>query len=233
MVAIGCFGEWYLFKYPATLGHETQHRARELLLIMLVAVGVTMEFLALTHTIPEAIRLEKDVAKADPLNQPITSVRAHVLLFTSGTNIWHPVGDDPAKPGSAHFVSLTLGKREEAKTGLIKLNLICRYSERHWGGDSSQWQLEFGPDPGAPLYNLTPSDTVKPAENWDLFLLHARFLRDRPQVLTNSELTLFINSTVKHYPIPVQQAVPQYGKYSDFKLIGSAESNGVIVLPGP
>src|SRR5882762_6157852 len=30
LVAIGCFGEWHLFRTPASPGHEEEHRRREL-----------------------------------------------------------------------------------------------------------------------------------------------------------------------------------------------------------
>src|SRR5437867_12703194 len=58
LVAVGCFGEWYLLKTPAKRGEEDHHKTRELQFILVVAIGVTMEFLALSHSIPEALRLE-------------------------------------------------------------------------------------------------------------------------------------------------------------------------------
>jgi hypothetical protein len=61
LVAIGCGGEWYLFINPAKEGHEAQHRRKEFQFITAVAIGVFMEFLALGHAIPEALRLEKQV----------------------------------------------------------------------------------------------------------------------------------------------------------------------------
>jgi hypothetical protein len=64
LVAIGCFGEWYLFKTPATSGNEAHHRNKELRFIFVVAIGVTMELCGLAHTIPEAMRLEKEAANA-------------------------------------------------------------------------------------------------------------------------------------------------------------------------
>lgn len=64
LVATGCFGELYLFANPAEKGHESHHRWRELQFIAAVSIGVTMDFIGLFHDIPEAIRLEKDVATA-------------------------------------------------------------------------------------------------------------------------------------------------------------------------
>lgn len=65
LVAIGCFGEWYLFKTPATPSDEDCHRGKELHFILVVAIGVAMELIGLSRSIPEAIRLEGDVAKAN------------------------------------------------------------------------------------------------------------------------------------------------------------------------
>jgi hypothetical protein len=64
LVAVGCGGEWYMFLNPAKDGHETPHRRRELQFITAVAIGVIMEFFALGHAIPEAMRLEKEAADA-------------------------------------------------------------------------------------------------------------------------------------------------------------------------
>lgn len=65
LVAIGCFGEWYLFKTPTMAGEEARHRRRELQFIFMVAIGVTMELFALAHAIPETLQLERDVAEAN------------------------------------------------------------------------------------------------------------------------------------------------------------------------
>ncbi len=59
-MAIGCFGEWYLFKKPMPADAD-HHRSRELQFILVVAIGVTMELCGLAHSIPEAIRLEREV----------------------------------------------------------------------------------------------------------------------------------------------------------------------------
>lgn len=65
LVVVGCFGEWYLFKTPATPEGEDLHRAKELQFIFVVAIGVTMELAGLAHSIPEAMRLERDVSLAN------------------------------------------------------------------------------------------------------------------------------------------------------------------------
>ena len=68
LVAVGCASEWYLFLKPSKEGdeaHKLHHRRRELQSVTAVAIGVLMEFLALSHAIPEAIRLEKNVSDAN------------------------------------------------------------------------------------------------------------------------------------------------------------------------
>ena len=70
LVAGGCWGEWYLFKNPADesdVSAKHLHHSREVRCIIAVAIGVTVEFAALAHSIPEAVRLEKNVASANEL----------------------------------------------------------------------------------------------------------------------------------------------------------------------
>lgn len=86
LVAVGCVGEWYLFHRPA--GREKrekeQHRKFESRFILAVAAGVTMEFFALAHAIPAAIRLEKEAANARR-----DAGDAKVLVSKMGTtNAW-------------------------------------------------------------------------------------------------------------------------------------------------
>jgi hypothetical protein len=76
LVAGGCWGEWYLFKNPPDEGDESQkllHRRKELQCIIAVAIGVTVEFAALSHAIPEAIRLEKDVEEIGTTNAQLVA----------------------------------------------------------------------------------------------------------------------------------------------------------------
>jgi hypothetical protein len=62
LVAGGCFGEWYLFKTAPKPGHEGEHRRRELQCILGVAIGVTMELIAIPHALLEARQLEKHIS---------------------------------------------------------------------------------------------------------------------------------------------------------------------------
>lgn len=73
LVAVGCIGEWYLFGHPAKAGHELSHRRSELQYIVAVAVGVSMEFLAILHSIPETIRLERNVVDIGTTNAQLVA----------------------------------------------------------------------------------------------------------------------------------------------------------------
>ena len=104
LVAVGCWGEWYLFKNPADEGNERAkllHHRREVLCIIMVAVGVTLEFAALTHSIPEAIRLEKDVAEIGTTNAQLVASNlvnlAAIEMVRSNNNVLAERLDDSIK----------------------------------------------------------------------------------------------------------------------------------------
>jgi len=89
MVAVGCWGEWNLFKNPAQGGHESAHRRKELQYILAVAIGVTIEFCALLHSIPEAIRLEQNVVDIGTTNAWLvaTNVGLEIQLNETKTEL--------------------------------------------------------------------------------------------------------------------------------------------------
>ena len=66
LVASGCLGEWYLHHHPAgkKKREKDEHHKLESRYIAMVAVGVTMEFFVLAHSIQAGIDLENDVAVA-------------------------------------------------------------------------------------------------------------------------------------------------------------------------
>lgn len=69
MVAIGCGFEWYLLGHEPEDGMDSlikqRHRKKEMQFALLVAMGVTMEFIALAHTVPEGLKLEERVNIAE------------------------------------------------------------------------------------------------------------------------------------------------------------------------
>jgi hypothetical protein len=63
----GCAGEWYLHHHPAGRKkvEREEHYKLESRFIAAVVIGVFMEFLALGHAIPAAMKLEASVASAN------------------------------------------------------------------------------------------------------------------------------------------------------------------------
>lgn len=177
---------------------------------------------------------EKQIEKmADTRNKPITQIRANLSLFVRGERTNVVVASvDPVK--DEEFVALDIGNRAWMESNHVsKVRLICKTSEQFKGSDDNEWQMEFDLPPGdGSAWNLTPNDTVGSADAWNLVLFHAFFLRNNVQI-TRGELSLRINSEVKHFQIPPQRAVRQSVKYSEIKLIGGISTNGVevIVLP--
>lgn len=84
LVAIGCSGEWYLHHHPAGRKkvEKEEHHKLESRFIAAVVIGVFMEFFALGHAIPEAIRLEKDVASA---NERASANESQVAVLSNET----------------------------------------------------------------------------------------------------------------------------------------------------
>jgi hypothetical protein len=90
LVAVGCVGELYLFHIPSgrLKREKDKHHHLESRFILAVAVGVTMELFALTHALPEAIRLENTVALTESNNLVLRSnVAALELQVQSVGNV--------------------------------------------------------------------------------------------------------------------------------------------------
>jgi hypothetical protein len=67
LVAVGCFGEWWLHHHPAGLERRAKdiHHSLESKIIGMVAIGVFMELFALGHSIREGVKLENKLAEAN------------------------------------------------------------------------------------------------------------------------------------------------------------------------
>jgi hypothetical protein len=180
------------------------------------------------------IEATNEITKIDPVNLPISSVKANVMLVAQGTNFWANVD-----PTTGHGATLAIGNRDWVlEHNATQLLMVCTRAERFGGAGDSEWILEFEPDPtpvpNGAAWNLTLGDSVRSAERWDFMLLYGLFLRNHSQI-TGGDLTLIVNTTVKHVRIPAQTAEEQFGRFGDLRLIGSAALNGVnvIVIPGP
>ena len=164
----------------------------------------------------------------NPLNRPIASVYAIARFEMRGTNFRTSL--DPVK--DRHFVTLSFAQSKKTKSEDWVVRLVCKSSEMLGDPNTRVWYLEFGQDPWSPMGNLTASDSVATADNWDIVVLEALFLRKNAEIL-NGEVTVFINTTVKHFPIPPQLANPMYGPSPPLK--GNITSNRVqvVVQSGP
>lgn len=64
LVTVGCVGEWHLFLRPPKEGDQEVHQRKTLRFITFAAIGACMQFIALAYTIPDALRLQKEVTQA-------------------------------------------------------------------------------------------------------------------------------------------------------------------------
>jgi len=195
----------------------------------ILMLGIAVEIVAaLALTVRGELEMRQikiNEAKMDPLNQPISSVTATARLIVRGTNFWSL---DPVKDN--HFVTLSFA---QAKSNFWAIRLLCKTSEKFGNSDSTDWNLEFGADPSGPLENLTANDLVKTADKWDIVVLQALFLRKNTEILNGGEVTVIINTTVKHFPIPPQLADPMYGPWPPLKGNTSSNRVNVMVQSGP
>jgi hypothetical protein len=163
-VAVGCVGELYLFANPADENDELQkahHRHRELQCIMAVAIGVTVEFIALFHAIQEGATLERateqlasnnlvlrsnvaalelqvmeaktNIASIDPRNANISEISAIVFFTKMGMDL-----NELTNLPSGRAAQLSLWKDERLGTVLDSLTAA--------NGDVSEYNpiLAFG-----------------------------------------------------------------------------------------
>ena len=109
LVAVGCAGEWYLHHHPAGRKkvEKKEHHKLESRFIAAVVVGVFMEFFALGHAIPEAVRLEKDVASA---NDRASTNELQVAVLSNET-VRLSINLESAKSNNIIFAARTLPRR--------------------------------------------------------------------------------------------------------------------------
>lgn len=119
LVAIGCAGEWYLFLNPAKDGHELHHRRRELQFVTAVALGVLMEFFALSHAIPEAIRLEKDVSEANVKVEQLRSDNASLFAIGQRAKEAASKAEEAAENAKKDRLSVEKQVEEFRQTNLV------------------------------------------------------------------------------------------------------------------
>lgn len=174
------------------------------------------------HDIWVARQTAAKIAMNDPRKQPITFADAFVWLESSGTNLTYPALQ-PAR--NNELVTLGFGQSEQVKSNQWSLLLVCKDSKELGGG----WYLEFGSMLEAPLWNAgLHNATVESADRWDVVVVNAPFLPPNTKVL-KGELTLFLNSEKRVYPIP-----PQIAEAGDFEpTIGPSNGPGIRYRKNP
>jgi hypothetical protein len=171
----------------------------------------------------ETARLEQQIAQTstnvaniDPLNQPIASLTASVLLMNLGTN---RTNIDPSQPlVGAIFVKLRFGCSKHSEKGWIAeltcasciknaligvpTNRIPTVSDNIIG---NSWLLEFGPSGMGHVTSKIPSKAkVRDANEWDVVEFDAPFLPPETEII-GGDIKLTINSTEKRFEIPPQK----------------------------
>lgn len=134
-----------------------------------------------------------------PQRQPITSISATAYFQVRGTN---RIDFDPVK--NEMFVTLQFGRSEYTISNIWKVKLNCKAFKFLGNEESSVYYIEFGHDLMAPAWNLGKDDTIGSADDWDMAILQAFFLRGRTEILGGS-VALTLNSViVKKFEIPKQ-----------------------------
>lgn len=232
----------------------------------LVVAGLAMEFLgdhaAKRITDQEGARLNKEAADArletakleqqiietsnnvvrvDPLNQPITSVTATVMLLQGGTN--RSLVIEPLL-GSQHIpiIKLLVGASAELKDGW-PVELFCTSCERSVATDNlgnplvNAWNLEFGFGGLSQMMNLNSVPqiaSVKEAKKWDTVELDA-FIIPKNSDIIGGEVTIIVNSTRLNFAIPPQKTVSSTQDWMKWMQKGNSamshpSSNSVTVV---
>jgi hypothetical protein len=176
---------------------------RVLMLGIFVEIGTGA---ALTwHDVAENMQTAKQIAKNDPLNQPIASLTANAFFLQVGTNRTHI---DPKKIESrAVWIQLRLGRSEQLKTnGEWDAMLICSSCESSSSSTNTWWFIEFSRAGFGQFGPPMPNGLVARTGNeWDAAEVDALFLPDDTEIL-EGELTLTINgATTRIFPIPRQK----------------------------
>jgi hypothetical protein len=206
---------------------------RVLMLGIFVEIGTGA---ALTwHDVAENMQTAKQIAKNDPLNQPIASLTASVSLMNLGTN---RTKIDPGKPfGGAAFVKLRFGCSKHPENGWpVQLtcvscetspvigtptNKIPNFSDKPMG---NAWLLEFGSSGMGHVLNvIPPKANVRDAVDWDAVEFDAPFLPPGTEII-RGDIILTINSTTKRFEIPPQKIQ----KAEEIPLTAEEKAKGVI-----
>jgi hypothetical protein len=172
------------------------------------------------NTASQMAQTRTNVAKLDPLNQPIGLLTARVSLFENGTNRSHLDFSSPL--GGKFLVRLKLRSSKHSISGW-PFELVCTSGESTLGTTNSPvpgtnfpgnvlflpdglfWDLEFGASSMASVVDIIPLNaTVQDANDLDSVEFDALFLRPETEIRWG-KIILTINSTKKEFEIPPQR----------------------------
>ncbi len=147
------------------------------------------------QTAEQIAQTSTNVAKADPLNQPIASVTALVSLATAGTNDVNTNGI--LFPGNVflqlrHFEQKTSGI--DAQRHILLCSDWFRFSPNWWSLKFNQWPATF----------FAPNSIVRNAKEWDAISIKTSFLH-RDTEIAGGVVVLTVNSTTIQFPILPQK----------------------------
>jgi hypothetical protein len=186
------------------------------------------------QTANQIAQTSTNVAKIDPLNQPIGLLTASVSLFEIGTNRSNLDFSTPL--GGKFLVRLKLRNSEHSDSAW-PFELVCTSGDTRLGttilpvsADISfnmlVWDLEFGSSLEARTADRIPTKaTVRDADDLDSIEFDAPFLRPETEI-SGGIITLTINSTKKVFEIPPQRVK----KVEEIPLTKEQQEQGYIVV---
>jgi hypothetical protein len=208
---------------PASLAGDARYSRKSEIGWWILMAGIFMEIITgcglAAYDVWKAEKTAIQIAKNDPLKQPVTSLSAIVKVRLKNAQIER---HDPETLGM--FVFLELGRREQTNLNVFSAvgpgwrfnansnfwiaNLACKSVTHNNSTNDAILIMEFGPDPWEPNWNLQQSDTVESVAKWNICVLSLGnlFSTSKP-VGTNMELLegsvrLLVNSTKVELPIP-------------------------------
>jgi hypothetical protein len=216
--AIVFFALLVLFEILAHANAKRAKRKRVFDITALICFAVAVVFEAFAHPYSRRVdtladeKIASAEAKIAPLNQPIRSLSASVVLRQSGLNPIELTNQE------RFFVTLDFADSKTYSPGRWPVHLICTSFEKclaHRGlSVDTWWYLEFDLTGVANEgWSSVPEVPAKMANEWDLVMISAYFLRTGDVIVGGGKITLRVNqSTIKReIPIPPHTVAQPFG----------------------
>ncbi len=171
---------------------------------------------------------------ANPLNQPISTIKANVFLLVNGTN--KSQATFLGEPNSSHIplIKLLVGKSAEMESGWSAA-LACSsidYSVMYATNSAlhamgTAWALDFGGERlgGNILSFISEKLRVKDALDWDMIEVDMSNLPSGCEIW-GGHIKLIVNSTVLTFKI-----APQTARMGDLMNLAASPRNGALHKP--